>query len=183
MTETPAFTHVYRTAALAQRKPTRFDLRPDTAACAAIAAELNLIEVTSLSLRGEIRPVGKSDFLLEADLAADVIQPCVATLAPVPGLIREHVVRRYVADWREPTDEESEIPQDESLEPLGDQIDAGAALVETLALALPLYPRAPGAEFHEVSVSPPGAEPISPELTKPFAGLAALMKKDPSAGR
>lgn len=181
MTETPAFTHAYRTAALPQRKPTRFDLRPDDAAREAIAAELGLIAVTSLSLRGEIRPVGKSDFLLDADLAADVTQPCVATLAPVPAAIREHVVRRYVADWREPTEEESEMPQDESFEPLGEQIDAGAALVEALALALPLYPRAPGAEFHELSVSPPGAEPLSPERTKPFAGLAALMKKDPDA--
>jgi hypothetical protein len=49
---------------------------------------------------------------------------------------------------------------------------------EALALALPLYPRAPGAEFQEAAASAPGAAPLTRESTRPFAGLADLWKKN-----
>ena len=52
---------------------------------------------------------------------------------------------------------------------------------EALSLALPLYPRAPGAELGAQVFAPPGAEPLTDDVIKPFAGLAGLarsMKKD-----
>jgi uncharacterized metal-binding protein YceD (DUF177 family) len=91
-------------------------------------------------------------------------------------------LRRYLADWVEPEAEESEVPEDDSVEPLTEVIDAGAVLAEALALALPPYPRAPGAEFGELTAAAPGAEPLTDEKLRPFAGLAELMKKDRDRG-
>ena len=167
----------FRTAALASRKPTRFKLEPDGAGRAAIAAELGLIDLPALRIKGEIAPAGARDFLLTARLEADVVQPCSVTLAPVAARIAEDVIRRYSADFAEPEGEEAEMPEDDSLEPLPEVIDIGAVLIEALALALPLYPRAEGVELGEVSSAPPGAEPIREADIRPFAGLAALRDK------
>lgn len=176
MTDDDAYSHVFRPATLAQRKPTRFDLTPDEAACAAIAATLGLIALPHVRLKGELRPVGRHDFALEAELVADVIQPCVVTLQPVPAHLSEMVRRRYVADWQEPVGEETEMPEDDTTEPLGETIDAGAVMVEALSLALPLYPRAEGAAFDGAIAAEAGAAPLTDEKLRPFAGLADLLK-------
>ena len=170
------FSHPFRRATLAQRKPTRFDLAPDADARAAIAADLGLIALPHVRLKGELRPVGRHDFALEAELEADVVQPCVITLQPVATRLSEKVARRYLADWQPPEAEESEVPEDDTTEPLGDEIDAGAVLVEALSLALPLYPRAEGVEFDGALAAEAGAEPLTDEKMKPFAGLADLLK-------
>lgn len=179
MSDMPIHSHPFRRVALAQRKPTRFDLQPDSAARHAIAQALGLIDVPKLRMKGEIRPVGRQDFMLEAILEADVVQPCVVTLAPVPCSLRETVTRRYLADWVEPEGDEVEVPEDDTSEPLGDVIDAGLVLTEALTLALPLYPRAPGAEFGGFVTAEHGAEALTDEKLKPFAGLADLLKKGP----
>ena len=173
------YSHPFRRAGLAQRKPTRFLLAPDAAALAAIAGALGITCVNRASFTGEIRPMGRTDFMLEAVLEAEVVQPCIITLAPVTTAIREAVTRRYLADWQEPEAEESEVPEDDSAEPLGEVIDVGAAMVEALALALPLYPRAEGAEWGSFSHAAPGAEPLTEEKLRPFSGLAGLLKKQP----
>jgi uncharacterized metal-binding protein YceD (DUF177 family) len=73
---------------------------------------------------------------------------------------------------------EVEIPEDDTVEPLGAIIDTGAVMVEALALALPLYPRAEGAELGDLTVAPPGAEPIA-RAANPFAALSALRDRTP----
>lgn len=171
------YSHPFRRAGLAQRKPTRFTLTPDAAALSAIAAELGLLGITRVSFRGEIKPLGRADFALEALLEATVVQPCVVSLTAVTTVVKETVKRRYLADWKDPEAEESEVPEDDSVEPLGDVIDAGAVMVEALALALPLYPRAAGALTGTTVAAPPGAEPLTNDALRPFAGLAGLMKK------
>ena len=60
--------------------------------------------------------------------------------------------------------------EDDEIEPLGDRIDLGRVAVEALALALPAYPRKPGAELRPRDRRG-GDEP------KPFAALAALRGK------
>ena len=175
------YSHPVRTAALPQRKPLRFDLAPDAHERAAIAADLGLLDLPLARLKGELRPSGRRDFVLEARLAAEVIQPCVVSLAPVPAEIAETVTRRYLADYLEPEGEDVEMPEDDTTEALGEAIDLGAVLVEALSLALPLYPRAPGVSFDGQIVAEPGAEPLTDEKLRPFAGLADLLKgKDPT---
>jgi uncharacterized metal-binding protein YceD (DUF177 family) len=112
-----------------------------------------------------------------AKLKATVTQSCIITLAPVVTTIRESVSRRYLADLPEPTSDEIEMPEDDTVESLAAVIDVGAVLTEALALALPQYPRAAGAELGAASFTPPGAEPLAEEKLKPFAGLSDLLKK------
>ncbi len=167
----------FQVRGLSPKKPTRFDLAPDAATRAAIAAALDITAVNALSFKGELRPVGRRDIVLEAVLVARVEQPCGITLAPVKTAISETVVRRYLADWTAPEGTEAEIPEDDTAEPLPDLIDVGAVAVEALSLALPLYPRAPGAALGQAVFAEPGAAPLTDGDLKPFAGLAALKDK------
>lgn len=167
----------YRVAGLPTRKPTRFDLRNSAAERAAIAEDLGLLGLSRLLFKGEIRATGTRDFLLEARLEAEFVQPCSLTLAPVPGKIAEDVRRHYSVNWEEPEAEEYEIPEDDSIEPLPEVIDIGTVVIEALSLSLPLYPRAEGVNLGKLVAAPEGAEEIADEKLKPFAGLAALKAK------
>lgn len=172
-----ALSHPLRSGALSSRKPTRFDLRPDADQRTAMAAELGLLALHAFRFAGEVVPVGRQDFTLRARLEARLDQACIVTLAPVPAQIEEEVERRYLHDYVLPEAEEVEMPEDDSLEPLPEVIDVGAVAMEALALALPLYPRSPGAALGEATFPPPDAEPLADEAVKPFASLAALRDK------
>lgn len=167
----------FRSGALSQRKPTRFSYRPDANVRAAIAADLGLIALYSLELTGEIRPAGRDEMLLEASLTASADQACSITLAPVPAKVSETVRRRYVAGLEMPEGDEVEMPEDDSVEPMPDEIDLADVASEALALALPLYPRAPGAEFAKNLHAAEGVTPLSDADLKPFAGLQGLAAK------
>ena len=167
----------FRSGALSQRKPTRFSYRPDANERAAIAADLGLIALYSLDLTGEIRPAGRDEMLLEATLTASADQACGISLAPVPAKLSETVRRRYVAGLEMPEGEEIEMPEDDSVEPMPDEIDLAEIATEALALALPLYPRAPGAEFADGLHAAEGVTPLSDADLKPFAGLQGLAAK------
>lgn len=155
------------------RKPVRFDLTPDSNARATLAADLDLLQLPAFRFAGVVKPTGK-DVLLEGVLNATVVQPCSVTLVPVTTRIDEAVTRRFVADWVEPEGDEVEVPEDVTVEPLPQAIDVAEVAIEALALALPLYPRAPGADLGEAVFAPPGVAPLRAEDVRPFAGLAAL---------
>jgi len=169
--------HIFRSGALSARKPTRFALKPDAAIRAAMAADLGLLAVHAFVFEGELLPVGRQDYTLHARLSARVDQACIVTLTPVPARIEETVARRYLHDFIVPDGEETEMPEDDSAEPLPEVIDVGAVAMEALSLALPLYPRNPGAALGEVVFGPQGAEPMADDEVKPFASLAALRDK------
>lgn len=158
------------------RRTVTFDLAPGAAERTALAAELGLIALPALRFRGRVEPLGRSDAALTARLLAEIVQRCGLTLAPVPATIDEAVNRRYLADWAEPETEETEVPEDDTAEPLPPVLDLTALMAEALALALPPFPRAPGAEFAPLSAAPPGVEPLRDERRNPFAALAALRR-------
>jgi uncharacterized metal-binding protein YceD (DUF177 family) len=164
----------FRVAALSPRKPTRFDLVATPDQCRALAQELGLSKVESLSFKGEIRPMGKHDFGIVADLSARIVQPCSITLKPVKTAISESVRRTYLADFVVPEGDEVEMLVDETIEALPDVLDVGFVATEALVLAIPLYPRAPGAELGDAAFAEPGVAPLQDGDLKPFAGLAAL---------
>ncbi|MDT8855825.1 YceD family protein [Paracoccaceae bacterium Fryx2] len=164
----------FRVAALGSRKTTRFDLAPDAATRAAVALALGITAVPALRFKGEIRPCGRHDYELEAQLTATVEQPCSVTLVPVVSKLTETVRRRYLADLALPEGDEVEMPEDDSADPLPEVIDAGAVALEALVLALPLYPRSPGAALEEAVFAPPGTAPLRDKDLRPFAGLAGL---------
>lgn len=169
------WSHRMRLAELAARKPTRFDLTPDAETRAAIAAWADISALDELRLKGSLTPTGRHDWHLQAEFTARVVQPCAITLVPVTTKLSEGVERRYLADMKLPEGEEVEVPEDTSAEPLPDVIDLAEVALEVLELALPLYPRAPGAELGESLAAEPGVAPLRDEDTRPFANLRALM--------
>ncbi|WP_102223603.1 YceD family protein [Acidimangrovimonas sediminis] len=179
MTEPLPVSLPLRVADLPARKPKRFDLRPEGADLELVARLVGADAVRKLSFTGELRAEGRHDFVLEGRLGATVVQPCVVTLAPVTTRIEEEVFRRYLADMPAPSDmgDEVEMPEDDSAEPLPEVIDPAAVMIEALALAMPLYPRADDAALDTADYGPPGTAPLTDDAVKPFAGLAALRKK------
>ena len=168
----------FRVSELSTRHPTEFDLQPDSAAREALARQLGISNVKKLRFSGRIETAGSRSWSLRGTLGATVVQPCVVTLDPVTTRIDEEVERTYLpAEFLQIEEEagsETEMPEDTSTEVLGTVISAHDAMVESLALALPQYPRSKGAELGEAVFAEDGVTPLKDEDTKPFAGLAAL---------
>lgn len=164
----------FRTGALSPRRPTRFDYQPDGPSLALQAGDLGLLGLHKLRFLGEIAPVGRGEFVLTATLAAEATQACVVTLDPVITRVRESVNRRFVPDLIEPEGDEVEMTPDDTVEPLPEVIDIAEIAAEALMLALPLYPRAPGAELGATVHAGDGVTPLADSDLKPFAGLAGL---------
>ncbi len=158
----------------ALRRPLSFDLAPTAAEAAVIAAGLGLSALPARRFRGVLRPIGRADAALDARLEAEVVQPCVVTLAPVAATIAEDVLRRYLADWAPPAEDDAEIPADDTTEELPPWLDLWEVALEALALALPLYPRTPDAELGPATAAPPGVAALDAGALRPFATLAAL---------
>lgn len=106
-------------------------------------------------------------------LAADVIQVCVASGAPVPAQIAEPFAIRFLAEPRYEPDTEIELEVDEcdTMFHDGRVIDLGEAVAQTLALAINPFPRSPDAEDILKLAGVKGEHD-----TGPFAALAALRK-------
>ncbi len=169
--------HPLRIADLPQRKATRVTLTPTPEEMRAIASEMGLDGLRKLRFEAELAPMGKTDWRLKGTLGATVIQPCVVTLEPVTTRIDTGIEITYLADLPEIDGEEVEMPEDESVERLPAVIDIAEVMIESLALNIPLYPRAEGAEPVEMQVTEPGKKAMTDEDAKPFAGLAALRDK------
>ncbi|MBV0911907.1 YceD family protein [Anianabacter salinae] len=155
-----------------------FVIEPDASERAAIAADLGILGLRKLRLEGRLIPDGKRDWRLEAVLGATVVQACVVTLDPVSTRIDEAVKRRYSANPPEvPEATEVEMPEDDTVEPLPETLELGAVMREALALALPPFPRKDGIPPVEARFTESGAEPLTDDDVKPFAGLAELRDK------
>lgn len=170
MSTTPSSPARLRVAHLSPNKPTSFTLNVEAARRKAIAAELELTKLSELTFSGRITAEGRDDWRLSAQLKARAVQPCVVTLAPVASDIETEVSRHYTQHVPAPAGDEVEMGDDETV-PLGAFIDIEALMIEELILALPDYPRAPGAGFGAAA-----AEDASPvETRRPFAGLGKLL--------
>lgn len=171
-----------RVADLPNRDGLTFRLLPEARRRADLALDLGIRRIRKLSFVGTLRPEGRHDWRLEGMLGATVVQDCVITSEPVTTRIDTAVLRRFLRRMPEVDDIEAEIPDDDSIEPLGPTIDPGAVMAEALALALPDYPRVPGAGLDDsATAQPPGAAPL-PDTPRrnPFAALAALKTDSPS---
>ncbi|PVA12036.1 hypothetical protein DC366_00610 [Pelagivirga sediminicola] len=172
-----------RVADLPKGRTQSFDITPDAEARAALASALGINALRKLRFHGTLAPLGRHDWRINADLGATAVQDCVVTLAPVTTRIDTRVERRFLSDMPAPSElaptpeDGVEMPEDDTNEPLGDVIDLARVLHEALALALPDYPRAEGADLARAQAAPPGAAPLEDADLKPFAGLAGLKRK------
>ncbi|WP_439124261.1 YceD family protein [Marivita sp.] len=167
----------FRVSDLSTRRETTFELQPDAPARAVIADQLGLLGLKKLRFEGKISPAGARGWSLTGKMGATVVQPCVVTLDPVTTRIDEPVERMFMpADYFDDLEagSEMEMPEDTSSEPLGQIISAHDAMIESLTLSLPQYPRATDAELGEAVFAEDGVTPLKDEDTKPFSGLAAL---------
>jgi len=146
-------TQIMRLADLATRKPTAFSIAPDAAQRAAIARALNIPKLRKFQCHGQISPIGKTDWQLDAKIGATVVQDCVITLDPVTTRIDEPFTRHYAADFVEPDAAETEMVDDDTTEPLPASLDLYALAMEALSLALPAFPRADGATLETAKVA------------------------------
>lgn len=183
--QTPPSPHAFRVATLKQNTETRFSLRPDASALKTMAKDLELLGLRKLSFSGRILAEGSKDWRLTGKLGATVVQPCGVTLDPVSTRIDEPVNRMFLSGYVEEDAPDVEMPEDDTVEPLGDWIDPEQIMLEALVLALPLYPRSEGAALGESVFAEPGVSPMRDEDARPFAGLAALKNQlsDPEPGK
>jgi uncharacterized metal-binding protein YceD (DUF177 family) len=175
MSPTPPSDTSLRVSSLSQSGPSPFSLRPDARVLASLAETLGISGLRKLSFVGTLKPFGESDWQLKGRLGATAVQACVVTLEPVITRIDTDVARIFVKDFTEAEAPEIEMPDDDSIEPLGAWIDPAIVMQEALVLALPEYPRKEEeAQAKTIRVTEPGKTPMTDEEARPFAGLAAL---------
>ncbi len=186
----PPWSHPLVVADLSSRKPLHIQLSPPPELRQLIAAALGLISLRKLRFDATLSQVGRTDWTLSAKLGATAVQSCVITLEPVTTRIDEPVGRRYLrelSEHRTPerrtpehglpeqgTGSEHEMPADETLEQLSAIIDVGTVMLEALSLALPQFPRTPGAALEQGNFTEPGKPPMTDADARPFAQLKSL---------
>lgn len=138
--------------------------------CAALARRLEIPGVERLSVDYRISPQKTGRFALHGRLVARVTQSCVVTLDPVSTDLAEtiDVEFRPPSDMEVGSTEETEALSAAEHEPIEHQrIAVGRVVAETLAAALPAYPRAADASLDHSE-----AGPADDAAAKPFAALA-----------
>ncbi len=172
------YSHAIDVSDLPKNRTRRFALNLDETELAALADDLRILGVKKLKFEGEIAYNDQGEVVVRADLGATATQACVVTLEPVRTRIDEEIVRRFSPDLEALSEVGQMLPEeDENVDPLGDVIDLGLVLVESIALNLPDFPRVDGAELKQRVFAEPGVAPLTDEDAKPFAGLAALKDK------
>ncbi|MEE2946136.1 MAG: DUF177 domain-containing protein [Pseudomonadota bacterium] len=168
---------IFRVADLAQNQRTPFLIVPDADELTELTKEIGVSSLKKLRFEGYIAALGKRDWQVQADLGFTVVQPCVVSLEPVTSRVDVPVERQFIAGYESPDEEEFELTDDENTESLGAEINVEDILKESLALALPLYPRKDNASLSESNFTEPGKKPMSDEDARPFAGLESLRDK------
>jgi uncharacterized metal-binding protein YceD (DUF177 family) len=154
--------------------PVPFRIEPDAQELARLAVLAGAKQLRKVRFEGALHPIEAGGWELRGQLGATVVQPCGVTREPVSTRIDEPVLRRYLRDYAEPTAADVPLPDDVDAEPLGRVIDPGAVMFEALALALPPFPRAAGAELGAGLFAPPGRDPLAETEERPMAVLAQL---------
>lgn len=173
----PAYTLPYTLLTLRKRKTVEVHDDASADARAALAAEMDLVDIPSLRVEAKITPVGREQWRIAGTVRARVVQSCVVTLNPVSAIVEEAFDRRF-------TENEDAVGSDIDFDPTADDppelvdtsVDVGIVAAEALALGLDPYPRAAGVTFDGAQATPEGVAPIRDADLKPFAGLAALKK-------
>ena len=138
-------------------EPFRQEIAATDAECEALACRFDLISLDRLTADVELVREGPDSILLRASFEAAFVQSCVVTIEPVDGAMAANFALRYGPPE---TEAEERADDDISFEPLaGDFVDIGEAVAQEFSLALPTFPRSPGAVL-EIEETPTGAGPF-----------------------
>lgn len=144
---------------------------PDAGERAAIAKALKLASVDTLTATFQLNHRSGSMVSVEGEVKGRVQLLCVTSLEPFPFDIKEMVEMRFAAPGgKAPKPEDvlaSDDPPDEILDGV---IDLGKITTEFLSLAIPAFPRKPGAS---------GLTAVEEPAESPFAALARLKEQKP----
>jgi uncharacterized metal-binding protein YceD (DUF177 family) len=174
----PTVARPWRISDLAPGRAHAFDIEFTTAEMGAVAEILGVANVRKMRMKGTLSPQGPKNWDLLARVGASITQTCVVTLGPVQTRLDEDVRLHFApGDSELSGDSVTEMDPDVLFEPLSDEIDLAQIAIEALALALPMYPRIPGAALETTVFAPPGVAALTDEDAKPFASLAALKDK------
>jgi uncharacterized metal-binding protein YceD (DUF177 family) len=140
-----------------------------------LARALDIPSCERLAADVSVRAIGGGRFRVEGHVSAALTQRCVVSLDPVPATIEEPFDEEFwpaEAIEPEPGEHEHEALAHVEPEPIVDgKLEIGRLVYETVAAALPPYPRSPGVELEWSGQASSGPEPVR---TSPFAALAKL---------
>jgi uncharacterized metal-binding protein YceD (DUF177 family) len=168
----PEFARIVDLARLRDANDFQFDIAPSGPEAEAVARLMGARSIRKMRFQGTLTPLPAAGWRLEGRLGATAVQTCVISLDPVTTRIDQHVRRTWLPSSEPMPAEIVLVPgeDEDEVEPLGPTIDLGLVAIEALALALPDYPRKPGAAI-PAELQAPAEEDDRP---KPFAALAAL---------
>jgi uncharacterized metal-binding protein YceD (DUF177 family) len=153
-----------------------YEISADEAAREKLAQAFGVERLNELTASLTVAPAEGGTVAVTGSFAADLVQSCVVTLAPVPAKVSEDISRRFYfaptvrraaagegeeAGWVDPS-----VDTPDPIE--NGEIDLGAIVSEQLSLSIDPYPRAPGAAFQGEAETP------EPARESPFAALAGL---------
>jgi uncharacterized metal-binding protein YceD (DUF177 family) len=175
----PEFSRAFTVDNLADRAGEPLTGEADAAERAALARRFAVPAVRRLHFELKAEPTGPGGWRVSGTVEAGLTQTCVVTLEPVETEIAETVERRFVPrDQLPPVTPGAEMELDSATADGPDghdgRIDLGEIAAEAVALAIDPYPRHADADFASLIAGPAGAEPLTDEAARPFAGLAAL---------
>lgn len=164
------FSRPIRVEALESALEINRTIEADESERAALAARLELVRLDRLVVEVTLRrKVGKALIRVNGRLLADVVQSCVATMAPVPGRVDQTFDEIFAPEGYDLGEYAEDDDRPEYFD--GHEIDIGELSAQILSLFLDPYPRA-----SDVALVPGDEDGVS-ERRKPFAGLGEMLKK------
>jgi uncharacterized metal-binding protein YceD (DUF177 family) len=147
-------------------EPFRQDIAASEAERTALARRFDLVALDRLTATVELVRQDKDRFVLRAVFEAEFVQSCVVTLDPVGGAASE----AFTLVYGPPEAEEAmngTVEDDVAFEPIvGTVIDVGEAVAQQVALALPSFPRIPGASVETEAPSAHDTRPLGAALSR-----------------
>lgn len=140
----------------------------------ALAKRFDLVEVKSLEAKLRVTPKHAGlDFAVTGNVAADVVQRCVASLEPLSTHIDQAIDTHFAASADAGHGNAERDLDEEDMEPIeGGIIDLGELTAQHLGLGLNPYPRKADVPPVEVEFSK-SAAPVNP-----FAKLVVVKNQD-----
>jgi uncharacterized metal-binding protein YceD (DUF177 family) len=164
----PEFSFTIRAGAITESTRT-FALEADAAARAALAARFDIPAIGQLSGRFTLAHASGGVILGDLALKARVTLICVVSLEPFETKLAETASLRFVPGPAAAELDPETLDGPDEIEFDGETIDLGEVLAEQLALALPPYPRKPGAVLPDAGTD---------ATAHPFAALLAFKKPE-----
>lgn len=178
--ETAEFSRPFPVEQVGTRELVR-EIEATPAERAALADRLDLVALDSLTATLRLRRLPDGLIRVSGRFAAEVVQSCVVTLAPVSARCAEEFTVLFgEAPAGEVVGREIEIDAVGADEPEPIErgaIDLGEAVVQNLAVALDPYPRAQGAEVPQQYSAEPEANG-GRGVPNPFTRLSKLRDRE-----